>query len=90
MYWLPTEQTAARGSLWLVYKRISIVAANVTERHMAGIGQEQKQPAAECFQKHSQTCTTASTGVSLVTKKKQKKKLKSKSKSSQRPVGARS
>lgn len=40
-------QWAARGSLWLVHRRISIVAANVTERHMAGVGQAQDQPAEE-------------------------------------------
>lgn len=45
------------------------MVANVTERHMVGIHSERERPAAErSFHKHSQTCTTASTRVSLVIK----------------------
>lgn len=65
------EESAASGLLWLVDNRISIVVANVTERHVAGVRSEREQPVAErSSPKHSQTCTTVSPGVSLVTKKK--------------------
>lgn len=64
------EESAASGSLWLVYNRISIVVANVTKAHGWCSGSERGQPATgTSSQKHSQTCATASPGVSLVTKK---------------------
>lgn len=36
------EESAASGLLWLVDNRISIVVANVTERHVTGVRSERE------------------------------------------------